>query len=82
MKTRKLNKKLVLNKKTVANLNIEEMNRLFAGKNAPPEPIPETEICIPSDTCISVCDSALTGIPFCVCPTCQFNKRAFFKTKL
>lgn len=70
MKTQKFNKKLVLNKNTIANLNNSEMNGLFAGKDAPIKPIPETEELCPSFTCISVCDTALTGVPFCVCPTC------------
>lgn len=70
MKPRKFNKKLVLNKKTIANLSIREMTRLFAGQDAPVKPIPETEDTCVSYTCISVCDTALTGVPFCVCPTC------------
>lgn len=70
MKKRKFNKKLALNKNTVANLDNREMNGLLAGMDKPIEPVPETiRFCL-SVTCISVCDSALSGDPFCVCPTC------------
>lgn len=44
MKAKRFNKKLHLNKKTVANLNHNEMTVVYGGKDAPPEPEPSIEL--------------------------------------
>jgi hypothetical protein len=45
MKTKKFSKKLVLNKKTVANLENGEMKKVQGGKTVVSCPCPRTEFC-------------------------------------
>jgi natural product precursor len=45
MKTTKFSKKLVLNKKTVANLENGEMKKVQGGKTVVSCPCPDTEFC-------------------------------------
>jgi hypothetical protein len=62
MKPKKVEKKLFLNKKTVADLNNQQMNRLRGG-------IPTTgtgEVCCPSETCS--CETCFTDCNQNTCP--------------
>lgn len=64
MKTRKLNKKLVLNKKTISNLNRNELLEMKAGA------VPATDLCtnpIWMPTCTGICASDWT-CPNVTCP--------------
>ena len=57
MKTKKFNKKLVLNKKTIVNLKNGQMKKVQGGKTYPPCGSPCTEFC---DTWIfTICDPCL-----------------------
>lgn len=66
MKKEKFNKKLHLNKKTVANLNYSEMNDVYGGGDAPakPEPISLLGSCDPgcTDDC---CTQGTSAGGFC-----------------
>ena len=54
MKTKKLNKKLYLNKKTVASLNIDQLNNAKGGTYDWTEQLACTDLACP--TCIVTCD--------------------------
>ncbi len=60
MKTKKIDKKLSLNKKTISNLGNNEMNSVHGGGTL------DTLCCFPS--CVSVCKCP-TGDTCIVCPT-------------
>jgi hypothetical protein len=57
MKPKKFNKKLFLNKKTVANLNNWQMTGLRGGKATEDS----VEVCCPSQTCQTDCDQNTCG---------------------
>lgn len=68
MKARKFSKKLVLNKKTIANLNNGEMRIAYGGAptQIPVPPSPETKTCDPPpDPTSCVCTDPITGCPAC-----------------
>ena len=51
MKSKKFNKKIHLNKGTVANLDHKEMNYVYGGIDAPPEP----ELTLMIGSCVPGC---------------------------
>ena len=73
MKTKKFEKKLALNKKTVANLNNVQLSNVKGGGVIPSDPgfacLPTFETC---GTCAATCDTCFTECVTCVtCVSCQ-----------
>jgi hypothetical protein len=62
MKAKNINKKLFLNKKTVADLNGSQMEHLKGGIDKPPEPCRDTYA-------NSGCHTGLTCATVCSCPS-------------
>lgn len=75
MKTKKINKKLSLNKKTVANLDSGAMNAIYAGYHPPTYLITCPQGCNTEVSCLfTMCPTDVTGyqdtcIP-CITETC------------
>ncbi len=82
MKAKKFNKRLSLNKKTIANLNGGMMGNVYGGIILPTKPPAATclecttnetiypcETCYTCETCVTMCDTCDTWCPyFCKAP--------------
>ena len=72
MKTKKIEKKLTLNKKTIANLNYGQLGNVKAGGVIPSDP---AFACLPTFECTvpNTCDTCFTECVTCVslCVSCQ-----------
>lgn len=73
MKTKKLSKKLALNKKTISNLSDSEMNNVHGGElTMPPKTclVCETDYGPYCDSVIPTCTESTTSPTFCANYTC------------